>query len=233
MKQDINEDLLIKYIIGEATSSEKRKVDLWLKASDDNVKTLEQFRFILESSKQFAEDSPADTLEEWEMFKMKTRTPMGAAKVNTGAWYSGWIQMAAAILILIVGVWAGHYIYKRQTYQSTALVTLKTQNKVLTDTLPDGSIVHMNKNSSLSYTENFKARREIKLIGEAFFTVKHDESLPFTVHAANVNIRDVGTAFNVKSKTGYVEIIVETGIVQVSKNASSVRLKEREMVQDL
>jgi transmembrane sensor len=227
MKQDVNEDLLIKYIIGEATPVEQEEVDLWIKASDANARTFEQFKFILESSKQLAQESPADVTAEWEKFKIKREAPKNQTKVR---FMTRWMQVAAAILILMVGVWAGHYFYNRQTYPGAAIVTLSAQNKLLTDTLPDGSVVHMNKNSSISYARNFKGRREIKLTGEAFFTVKHDESAPFTVHAGNVNINDVGTAFNVKNKNGYIEVIVESGIVQVNKNALSVRLVAGEMV---
>ncbi|MCC8423476.1 FecR family protein [Mucilaginibacter sp. UR6-11] len=230
MKQDINEDLLIKYILGETTSSEEQKVDLWIKASSANAKVFEQFKFILESGKQLAEDSPADVTEEWEKFKIKRMAPKGTAKVRALNWYSGWIQVAAAVLILMTGLWTGYYFYNRQTYPGTALVSLKTLDKVLVATLPDGSVIHMNKNSAISYARNFTAQRDVKLTGEAFFEVKHNESVPFTVYAGNVKISDVGTAFNVKSKTGWVEVIVETGIVQVSKNALSVRLRSREMV---
>jgi len=227
MKQDVNEDLLIKYIIGEANPGEQEEVDLWIKAGDANARTFEQFKFILESSKQLAQESPADVTAEWEKFKIKREAPKNETKVR---FMTRWMQIAAAILILIIGVWTGHYFYNRQTYPGPATVMFSAKNKVLTDTLPDGSVVHMNKNSSISYARNFKDRREIKLTGEAFFTVKHDESVPFTVHTGNVNISDVGTAFNVKSKNGYIEVIVENGIVQVGKNALSVRLGAGEMI---
>lgn len=226
MKQDVNDDMLIKYIIGEATPVEQEEVDLWIKASDANARTFEQFKFILESGKQLTQESPADVAAEWEKFKIK-REAKNETKVR---FMTRWMQVAAAILILMIGVWTGYYFYNRQTYPGTATVIFSAKNKVLTDTLPDGSVVHINKNSSISYDRNFKARREIKLTGEAFFTVKHNESVPFTVHTGNVNISDVGTAFNVKSKNGYIEVIVENGIVQVNKNVLSVRLGAGEMV---
>lgn len=228
MKQDVSEDLLIKYIIGEANPGEQEEVELWIKASDANARLFEQFKLILESGKQLAEESPADVTAEWEKFKIKRAyLPQGNATVSVT---SGWRQIAAAIVILMIGGWAAYYFNNRQVDLDTGTVTLSAKNKVLTDTLPDGSVVHVNKNSSISYVRNFKARRQVKLTGEAFFTVKHDESAPFTVRTGDVNIKDIGTAFNVKSKNGYIEIIVEKGIVQVNKNALSVRLGAGEMV---
>jgi len=70
--------------------------------------------------------------------------------------------------------------------------------------LEDGTQVWMNANSKLEYDDNFLegATREVTLEGEAYFDVTPDKSRPFIVHIHGVDIKVLGTSFNVK---GYVD----------------------------
>ena len=66
--------------------------------------------------------------------------------------------------------------------------------------LPDGSQVWLNAESRLTYQHDFNTnRREVNLEGEAFFDVAHDKQRPFIVHTSGIDIKVLGTAFNVKS----------------------------------
>jgi ferric-dicitrate binding protein FerR (iron transport regulator) len=230
MKQDMSEDILIKYILGEATTAEGQEIEAWIAESSANAKKFEQVKIILETSGRLAQVSPLGETEAWEKFKEKRATKREPAKVRSMNANTGWLRIAAAIVFLIGGGWIAYYLYDQRGGNPAELLSIKATNTVRVDTLPDGSIVHINKNSSITYAGDFKLRREIRLTGEAFFEVKHNEQVPFTVHVNDVNIRDVGTAFNVKSKQQRIEVIVESGIVQVSKSANSVRLTPNEMV---
>lgn len=66
--------------------------------------------------------------------------------------------------------------------------------------LPDGTIVRLNTDSRLTYL-NFTAgkNREVTLIGEAYFDVAHDSSRPFIIHTGKINIKVLGTSFNVRN----------------------------------
>ncbi|MDN5286675.1 MAG: FecR family protein [Mucilaginibacter sp.] len=230
MKQDMSEDILIKYILGEASSDEAQEIETWTAASNANAKKFEEVKIILETSKRLAQVSPLDEVEAWEKFKEKRATKQQEpAKVISINRNTAWLRIAVAVIFLIGGGWIAYHLYD-QSANSTALVSIRTANSVRTDTLPDGSVVHLNRNTSISYTGNFKSRREIKLTGEAFFEVKHNEQVPFTVHVNDITVRDIGTAFNIKSKQQNTEVIVESGIVQVSKATNSVRLTPNEMV---
>jgi transmembrane sensor len=66
--------------------------------------------------------------------------------------------------------------------------------------LPDGTQVWLNAGSKLTYGKDFGTElREVTLSGEAFFDVVKDTAHPFVIHARNIDIRVLGTAFNVKS----------------------------------
>jgi transmembrane sensor len=230
MKQDMSEDILIKYILGEATIAEGQEIETWIAVNSANAKKFEQVKIILETSKRLAQVSPLGETEAWEKFKEKRATRGEPAKVRSISSNTGWLRIAAAVVFLIGGGWIAYYLYDQRGGNPAELVSIKTTNMVRIDTLPDGSIVHINKNSSITYAGDFESRREIKLSGEAFFEVKHNEEVPFTVRVNDINIRDVGTAFNVKSKQQNTEVIVESGIVQVSRSANSIRLTPNEMV---
>jgi transmembrane sensor len=85
--------------------------------------------------------------------------------------------------------------------------------------LPDGSLVWLNAGSTLSYDRNYgNSIREINLTGEAFFEVVHNSAKPFIIHTSIMDIKVLGTKFNVKSypsdKT--VEATLIRGSIEVS-----------------
>lgn len=98
--------------------------------------------------------------------------------------------------------------------------------------LPDGTLVWLNSGSRLTYHgDRFrKGKREASLAGEAFFDVKHDADRPFVIHAGKINIRVLGTAFDVKSypEESTSEATLIQGAIEVSfadQPESKVRLK--------
>lgn len=73
--------------------------------------------------------------------------------------------------------------------------------------------------------------RSVKLEkGEVFFDVSPDKLKPFIIDADQVNIRVVGTSFNVKKNKDLTEVIVESGLVRVSLKDQQLELKKGEKV---
>jgi transmembrane sensor len=67
-------------------------------------------------------------------------------------------------------------------------------------TLPDGSKVWLNGDSKITYNDDFRNNiREVHLFGEAFFEVAKDKTKPFIIHTRMINLKVLGTAFNVRS----------------------------------
>ncbi|WP_158657079.1 FecR family protein [Maribacter cobaltidurans] len=80
--------------------------------------------------------------------------------------------------------------------------TLRIPNgKTFKVVLSDGTLVHLNAGSSLKYPVQFQKdkNREVVLIGEGFFEVTKNESSPFIVTSGGVDVRVLGTKFNVTS----------------------------------
>ncbi|MGZ3873027.1 MAG: FecR family protein [Mucilaginibacter sp.] len=220
---EMNDDLLISYLLKEVSDEQARLVKEWRAASEANEQRFGQFRLIWETSKKFRLDDPADASDSLQRLKQKAAQPLKVKKLYPGY---GWLRIAAAVLLLAGGAWI--YFGQRAVKQ----LQFATADTVKTDTLSDGSVITLNKYALLQYPEKFngKQRNVILKKGEAFFSVAHDKAKPFIITAGGTAIRVVGTSFNVKNKNGTIEVIVETGIVQVSRNGSAILLKPGERI---
>jgi transmembrane sensor len=227
MKQDVSEDLLIRYVLGEASEAEMTAVAIWINASGENTRRFEQTKFILETSSKLAKESPVTETDAWETFK--ERRNLKPAPVRSIVRFNPWLRVAASIILVTGAAWVSyHFLSSRD--KATQMLTITAHDRVITDTLPDGSIVHLNKMSSITYNSDFKSGRVISLTGEAFFDVVHNVKKPFKVQAGNVMISDIGTSFNISSDKKRVEIIVESGIVAVRLKKEKIELAKQEMI---
>lgn len=114
---------------------------------------------------------------------------------------------------------------KRRVGAVQQLMAVTSQDSAMKFDLPDGTVVYLNRNSKLTYPENFvRGSRTVYLTGEAFFEVTHGLG-EFRVVCQDVQVKVLGTSFNVK---GYeplrkVEVMVEEGLVEVrAKNRPKI-----------
>ena len=222
----ITDDLLVKYMLGETTGEERAWVEEWLAADAVNKKQFEDFKTIWEESKKLAAVSTVDEDAAWARFKNRVKDPLQKEAVVRKMNLGGWLKIAA-LFILVAG--AGLLGYQLFSDNKVEEVLVASQALPVVDTLPDGSVVTLNKNSSLNYPSKFKGNaRAIALKGEAFFNVTPNKEKPFMINVNDVQIKVVGTSFNVRSENGVTEVIVETGVVQVTRNNKMVELRPAE-----
>ncbi|OQP65737.1 hypothetical protein A3860_14145 [Niastella vici] len=126
------------------------------------------------------------------------------------------ISIAAAVLMATSIYW--YNSVTKRTTASRPFVAAHTAEKNEVSTrngskskiiLPDGSKVWLNAGSVLTYNKDFGGEiREVDLSGEAFFEVMPAVSpataqkIPFIIHTQHIDVRVLGTAFNVKSYPG-------------------------------
>jgi len=88
--------------------------------------------------------------------------------------------------------------------------------------LPDNTIVILNSDTKLKYSDNFgKKKREVFLEGEAYFDVTHNSAKPFIIHTCENTIQVLGTAFNVSS-------FPDNNIHFISLERGKIKIKENE-----
>jgi len=137
---------------------------------------------------------------------------------------STFIRIAAVALILLSLGLTALYLNNTGTFSKKIILATGNDQKNLEVALPDGSKIFLNRNSELSYHENFgKHKRDVSLTGEAFFEISADASKPFIIDAGNAKVKVVGTSFNVitKNSESAVEVYVKTGKVMLTDNAGS------------
>jgi ferric-dicitrate binding protein FerR (iron transport regulator) len=207
------DNLLGKYLAGEASSSERDEVEAWIVASPENQRYFNDLKFISERAGKIQNWQPFDTDAAWT--RMKSRVAPQEPKTIHIPKKSEFriIWSIAASLVLVMAVAYILYTSTRKPVQTLALHAVHT---TVEDTLPDKSVAFLNKGTTLDYEYNPREKvRKLKLKGEAFFDVKHKEQQPFIIESDDVIIEDIGTTFNVKAYPGNptVEVFVESGEV--------------------
>ena len=192
----------------------------WL-ADDANLAYYNQLKKIWDDSRQLALASTVDESRAWQKFHQRIH-PAPVRRTSFG-----WMRIAASVIIIVGLGLLAYRVFNDRTKEMTVVA----QKTVLNDTLPDGSVVTVNKGSSISYASKFKGEtRQVSLKGEAFFNVTPNKKKPFIISVNDVQITVVGTSFNVKTINGNTDVVVETGIVTVTRAGKTVVLKANEEV---
>lgn len=127
--------------------------------------------------------------------------------------------MAAAIVLIATG---GYLFFKSQgvaTPKPQAIQYACKHGERRSFMLPDGTQVILNAGSEIQLNDQYgKRTREVLLKGEAFFEVHHNKEVPFIVHTASMDVKALGTAFNVKSYNNEkkTETMLIHGLVEVT-----------------
>ncbi|MDR1602951.1 MAG: FecR domain-containing protein [Tannerella sp.] len=131
------------------------------------------------------------------------------------------LRYAAAILCLTLGTWTAAYLYF--SADNAADETVQTLHvpagQRISLTLADGTVVWMNARTTLTYPTTFRrGERRVALEGEAWFDVARDTEKPFIVSSGNMEVKVLGTSFNMYSYPGeaFSRISLVEGSLQVS-----------------
>lgn len=141
-----------------------------------------------------------DVDREWERL-LSSIEKKTISKMKTRRLFLQYMKYAAAVL-LGIGISLSTLYLTNQENLSTVgnykLVTSKGEKSYLQ--LPDGTKVWLNSCTTLEYAENYgHSNRSIYLNGEAYFEVAKNKDLPFVVKANGIDVKALGTAFNISA----------------------------------
>gem|GEM_PF-629850 len=194
-------ELIAKKSANEATTSELNTLETLLRSATDvpEIKSLDVLQQYWEKLHAASETQLQEDAELLLNNKFENNTDNHVVEfVGNGNFFlQNWWKIAAVIVIAL-GI--GLYFSINQKPQIIEIVSGKGERKELL--LPDGTKVWLNTESRLSYTSNYlqSKDRDVTLVGEAYFDVKHDEKHRFIIHTKfGINIQDLGTIFNVKA----------------------------------
>lgn len=193
-------EMVIKDLVGDITPQEGQELQHIMREDTASAKQYDMFR-------TYWAQNQTDYIDGRRLFEnVQTKinelekeagTPVMAPLMkpvhNTGR--MRWVAAAASLALLIT---AGGFYYIYQRGSMMQKVTAKGQKS--TFIMEDGTRVTLNADSKLEYSDDFATKnREVYLTGEAFFDVHADPQKPFIIHTSKMDIKVLGTAFNVKS----------------------------------
>lgn len=204
MASSIDKNMLVRFILRETTEDEDRDIIHWASQSENNREELKSF---YETYKLSAQDRLAAQLNvdrEWEEFYSRRLHQSTSKKTFVIQPSRKWIGIAASVLILISIGFAALQTYRLAHVEKPGheLLTVRVPSGEKSNlVLPDGSVVWLNSESTLSYDATNP--RKVSLSGEGYFDITKDPEHPFVVETrSGINIRVLGTQFNVRNYQG-------------------------------
>lgn len=149
--------------------------------------------------------TPVIQMDDWKGRKSGRRIP-------------GWLKLAgiAAALVPLV-FFISQYFFSPGKINTKTFTTIFGERKEIQ--LPDGSFVNLNAGSEIKIHDGFGiSNRNVYLKGEAFFDVKHNAKTPFIVHTPAMEVKALGTAFDVRAYDSdkITEASLIRGLVEVT-----------------
>jgi len=153
--------------------------------------------------------------ETWALIGEGRPAPVVARERSRGGWRPLVVGVAAALAVAYVGWWQPRQAEQRSAERSFVLTAATEVGALRRVELPDGSVIQLNTDSAVEVRFTPGERRVRLARGEAHFTVAKNQERPFIVGAAGVDVRVVGTVFNVRLRAESVDVLVTEGRVQV------------------
>ncbi len=218
----MNMTMIAKHLGNELTELEKKQFSEWLAVSDENRKELANAKKIWLNS-NIIDNERFNPDNGWKAINQRIKANKIVALPNNSI-FTTWMKIAASLVLLTGLAFAITRIVESRKY-----IEIKTGNEKIVNaiTLPDGTKVYLNAGSTLKYPKIFTGNtRLVELTGEGFFEVLRNKNVPFVIQTEKAFVKVLGTSFNVAaySKTDSVQVVVETGTVQLSAITNTITL---------
>lgn len=192
--------LLIKKQSGEITLEEQLELADLLKDNEYNGMLVDSMEEVLQSSLTYLPDSKnAAVNRALEKVRSRIKTTEPVQEIRKYRTMKTYFAVAASV-ILILGCAFFYWIQADEPTEHADNIIVTKKGSKTNLVLPDGTKVWVNADSRLSYNKDFgNTVRDVYLTGEAYFDVVKNKKKPFIVHTNNIDIKVLGTAFNVRA----------------------------------
>jgi transmembrane sensor len=214
--QELTEELLPRYFEGTLSEADSNRVEVWRSMSPGNEEIFNQTEKVWRSMHLLSEMERYDPQKALQQINRSIRQKSGQR------WWMIWQRVAAILVIplLIAAVWLSLRKQPNTTYAEAPLVqTFSTPPGVKSGfILPDSTSVWLNSSSSVTFPSHFTGDfRQVDVTGEVFFDVKNSSGQPFIVSLGKLNVRVLGTRFNVinYANEDRTEVILQKGKVDL------------------
>jgi transmembrane sensor len=218
-------ELMVKNMTGSANAAELEELEQFLKQFPHYKKVQQVTNSVIqEEDGQRTSEVESQINELWAKInaaaldadaKLSDKKPIAYMRLLK------WAGAAAAVLVISLSVQL-YNSYHGSERASNQVIVKKIHvpfGQIMQLTLADGTKVKLNAGSDFSYPVNFSGtKREVTLNGEGFFEVSKNAHMPFFVHAGGINVKVLGTVFNVKaySSDPKIETTLLEGKIEVA-----------------
>jgi ferric-dicitrate binding protein FerR (iron transport regulator) len=229
-------EIFERYVRGNATDDEIKRLSHWIRSNQEISSWLEQQ--ILASSPSIDSDVQIRMLENIKVELNAANKKDKTINHQTSKGFSiKWLIRVAAMLILPAITAAAMYLYmSKNDIVATPLIIAVERGQKANITLPDGSKAWLNSQSKLTYSADYNVEnRRLQLDGEAYFEVAHNPEKPFIVESNDIEIEALGTAFGVKAynEDNIISSILMEGKVRVTTpDGASILMPNERVIYD-
>ena len=231
-------ELIMDHLTGSTSDDLRRQLDDWRNRSDENEQLFVRMQRLWSAMSLSDRDKTFDSRRAYHLFRERVEADAkesGMARQIPLKPLSNLRRFAFYAAILIPFVFLSYFTYRYFTDMPVKLEEIPLISEIHTPngsktqmSLQDGSKVWLNSGSYIRYDSRFgRSNRTITLSGEAYFEVAKDEHSPFIVHVGDVQIKVLGTNFNVNaySENNGVSVALIEGSVEMSTDKNNARLQ--------
>ena len=219
--------LIHKFLTGEISGEETAEFYQWLYNKPENQELFNETKLIWDNAPVSEAGLYYDPEEELHAIQSRIEQSSGSSHDGQTSGLSkrkrsAILKIAAITLLLTTFNFLGWFLTRPSETTAIEITNGHHHNEI---SLPDGSRVYLNKNTSFSF-EQSSGKREAHLEGEAYFEVSEDQDKPFFLYLHNASIKVLGTTFNVNAypQRDSVEVVVTSGKVEFYNKPQSVKL---------
>lgn len=221
MDNKISHKTLLDFSKGKYSYNEYLDVKHWFTNVGNDVEVEEQ---LFNQWKEFSDSTNTKSLHPiFEKIQYKILLEEKKNKKGKVIWQ--YYRQVAAILIPLIAISASLYFFTKpsRTTEQAWLEINVPEGARIEFLLPDSTSGWLNSGAKLKYPAEFSRHRKVELIGEAFFNVKHKEHSDFTVGVTDMDIKVLGTKFNVSAygNEAVTEVVLKEGKVEVKGKAAA------------
>lgn len=223
-------ELIEKYFDGNITDAEIKELSDWIK-NDRHLQNWweEEFSKSDAGINPVLRDKLFARIKEQTQGKEETQGKENSRTIRMNPW-----KWAAAIVLPICIAFFTYYLIDSSQTVGAPFIVKADKGDKATIELPDGTNVVLNSASQLSYLNNFGENvRRVQLNGEAYFKVAHDEKRAFIVQVGDLEVKVLGTSFNVSAyeDTKDVTVVLLEGKVGVYAQKMSHIMKPGDKIE--
>ena len=217
---------LAKLVSNSLTQKDKDTFQAWCDADPRHHQALLELADIWDELDTLSELAQLMPIE--NVLDAKANTPshkLDFVSTITDCLKPRWVPVAALLMITASLFLSLSEFSHQSTLNPPTVLTQVGEKRSMT--LSDGSVLTLNTDTRIEMNFSESERNLTLLQGEAHFEVAKDKQRPFIVNVDGVQVRAIGTAFNIQKSLGHMEVIVTEGVIEFDQSQAPFLGTER------